>query len=103
RRGLSLGLVAVERAAACYEEIGQAIAVVVNECHPTAQRFQNGVVSRLLAITVREVNAGSLRNILVEIHGDVAAGLGLYRSGRRRLARFVGGRRIAEHAGARGG
>src|SRR5205823_13390845 len=47
----------IEVAAAREEEIGQAVAVVVNYRHAAAKRLEEGAVARFLAVAIGEVDA----------------------------------------------
>jgi hypothetical protein len=68
--GVALNLLlvrAVEIAAAGEEDVEQAVAVVVDQRHPAAQRLQDGVVVGLLAVAVGEVHARAGRHVAEQV------------------------------------
>src|SRR5262245_4699675 len=73
----------VEIAAACYEDVQQAVPVVIDERDAAAERFQDRIMIRLLTVAVGEVQAGFGGHVPEKLRssGPVAVG------GVRRLVR----------------
>ena len=83
--------------AAGNEEIEQAVAVEVEHGQAAAQRFEDGVMVRLLAVAIGEVDAGLSRHVLKQRRANRLRLVGDGRAGRGGPAAGASGQQEVRH------